>query len=724
MQRDELKQALKKYFGFETFRGLQEDIILSIMEGNDTFVLMPTGGGKSLCYQLPALLKEGTAIVISPLIALMKNQVDVLRALSPDTGVAHFLNSSLSKDAVLRVKEDLTGGKTKILYMAPESLAKEGNSQFLQSIPISFFAIDEAHCISEWGHDFRPEYRQLRSMIERIEGDVPVVTLTATATPKVQMDIQKNLKMQKAKVFKSSFNRSNLYYEVRPKQDVNKQLLQIIQKHKGKSGIIYCLSRKKVNELAETLQLNGIKALPYHAGLEAAVRSQNQDQFLKEDVDVIVATIAFGMGIDKPDIRFVIHISIPKSLEGYYQETGRAGRDSGEGQCIAFYSYKDMQRLETFLQGKPISEQEIGRQLLLDATSYAETALCRRKILLHYFGEEFTQENCGNCDNCLYPPKQFDGQQELLLALQLIAEVNEKFKAEHLTSVLLSEQNTIISSYKHDKLSFFGKGKDKDANFWKAIFRQAMIYNFIIKSIEDYGLLKLTEKGREFMKNPYPIMFAEYRNYDINEERNGGATISSFDPNLLNLLKALRKKVADTHNLPPYIVFQDTSLEDMALQYPITLDELATIHHVSKGKAERYGKEFVELILQYVEENDIERPQDMVVKQAAKRSKSKIDIIRSVDKRLSLFDVSRALGLEFEELLSELEAIVTSGTRIDIRYFVEQEVDDSQIDDLYSYLREESEVSLTGMFQEFCPDGFTEEHIRLVRIMFLSEMGN
>ena len=603
----DLHAKLKEYFGFDSFKGNQEAIIKNVLAGNNTFVLMPTGGGKSLCYQLPALLLEGTAIIISPLIALMKNQVDAMRSFSAAEGIAHFLNSSLSKNEILNVKEDILSGKTKMLYVAPESLTKESNVEFLKKIKISFFAVDEAHCISEWGHDFRTEYRRIRPIVEEI-GRAPIIALTATATPKVQNDIQKNLDMMDAQVFKSSFNRPNLYYEVRPKQgDITKDIIKFIKNHEGKSGIIYCLSRKKVEELAEILCINGIKAAPYHAGMDAATRSTNQDKFLMEEIDVIVATIAFGMGIDKPDVRFVIHYDIPKSLEGYYQETGRAGRDGGEGICLTYYSFKDIQKLEKFMQGKPIAEQEIGKQLLMETVAYAETSQCRRKVLLHYFGENYTEDNCGNCDNCLYPKKEFEGKEYVCDALQLVNDVKEKFKIEHLVNILVGEADNAVKAYKHDELEFFGRGADQNKQFWTMVYRRALVAGFIEKDIEQYGVIKLTPEGQQFLKKPHSFMLMEDHNFDENDDddkiqEKGG--VSALDSTLFSILKDLRKKIAKTNNLPPYVIFQDPSLEDMCTNYPITIEELSNIQGVGAGKAQKYGKEFVEIIIQYVEDNE------------------------------------------------------------------------------------------------------------------------
>ncbi|MFW5822796.1 MAG: DNA helicase RecQ, partial [Tangfeifania sp.] len=643
-----LTEYLQQYFGFDRFKGQQEQAVKSVMAGENTFVLMPTGGGKSLIYQLPALLLEGTAIIISPLIALMKNQVDSIRGMQAEDYVAHFLNSSLSKAALQEVKNDVLAGKTKLLYVAPESLTKEDNIEFLKKIKISFYAIDEAHCISEWGHDFRPEYRRIRPIVEEI-GKAPIVALTATATAKVQHDIQKNLGILGAKVFKASFNRANLYYEIKPKVKPESQIIRFIKQNEGKSGIIYCLSRKKVEELAETLQVNGIKALAYHAGMDAATRSGNQDKFLMEDVDVIVATIAFGMGIDKPDVRFVIHYDIPKSLEGYYQETGRAGRDGGEGQCITFYSYKDIQKLEKFMHGKPVAEQEIGKQLLLDTVSYAESALCRRIILLHYFGETYEKQNCGNCDNCLNPKEQFEAKDEVVKGLKAILEVNEKYKGEHIANILIGNKTAAIKSFKHYKLNAFGAGKDHDERFWNAIFRQSMIAGLVNKDIENYGLLKVTEKGHDFLKNPQSFMFVknhEYEEEDDSEITTGAPSGGTGgDPVLFSMLKDLRKKIAQRKNLPPFVIFQDPSLADMSIQYPVTLDELQKIQGVGQGKAKRYGKEFVQLIKKYVEENEIERPEDFVVRTIANKSKMKVFIIQSIDRKISFEDIANAKGV-------------------------------------------------------------------------------
>lgn len=721
-----LTEQLQKHFGFNSFKGEQERVIQSVLEGNDTFVLMPTGGGKSLCYQLPALLLEGTAIVISPLIALMKNQVDSIRSFGTDDGIAHFLNSSLSKAAIQQVKEDVTAGKTKLLYVAPESLTKQDNIDFLKQVNISFYAVDEAHCISEWGHDFRPEYRRIKPIVADI-GKAAVIALTATATAKVQHDIQKNLGMLDAKVFKSSFNRSNLYYEIRPKVKATAEIIKFISNHQGKSGIIYCLSRKKVELLAENLQVNGIKALPYHAGMDAATRSKHQDMFLMEEVDVIVATIAFGMGIDKPDVRFVIHYDIPKSLEGYYQETGRAGRDGGEGQCVTFYSYKDIQKLEKFMQGKPVAEQEIGTQLLLDTVSYAESSVCRRKILLHYFGETYEPENCGACDNCLHPKEKQEAKDEVVLALNSILAVNQKYKMEHITNILIGNKNAAVKSFKHDSLDIFGKGKNHDSHFWHAIYRQLMIAGLINKDIENYGLLKMTPEGQAFLDKPVSFMMVKNHDYAAAEVEatNAPSGGGSGDPQLFKMLKDLRKQVAKRKELPPFVIFQDPSLADMSIQYPTNIKELQNIQGVGQGKAMRYGKDFVELIKKYVEENDIDRPQDMVVRSVAQKSKNKVTIIQSIDRKVSLDIIAESIGLGFEDLLSELEAIVNSGTKINIDYYLDEVLDEDTIMDIFDYFREDSETGdLDEAIKELGEDDYSVEDIRMVRIKFLSELGN
>ncbi len=724
-KKDKLTKALKKHFGFDLFKGNQKAIIENVLAGNDTFVLMPTGGGKSLCYQLPSLLMEGTAIVISPLIALMKNQVDAMRNFSEEDGVAHFINSSLSKSAIDQVKEDILSGKTKLLYVAPESLTKEENVEFLRQVKISFYAVDEAHCISEWGHDFRPEYRRIRPIINEI-GKRPLIALTATATPKVQHDIQKNLGMTDAAVFKSSFNRINLYYEVRPKTaNVDRDIIKFIKSNEGKSGIIYCLSRKKVEEFADILKANGIKVLPYHAGMDSQVRSANQDAFLMEQIDVIVATIAFGMGIDKPDVRYVIHYDIPKSLEGYYQETGRAGRDGGEGRCLAFYSYKDLQKLEKFMQGKPVAEQEIGKQLLLETAAYAETSVCRRKVLLHYFGEDYLEDNCGNCDNCLNPKKQVEAKELLSAVLETIRTLKEKFKAEYIVNMLIGNETSEIQSYKHNELGVFGSGQDEDEKIWNAVIRQALIAGYLEKDIENYGLLKITPKGKEFMKKPVSFKITEDHEFEEEEEEipvRGGATCA-VDPILYSMMKDLRKKLSKRLEVPPFVIFQDPSLEAMATTYPVTLEELQNIPGVGAGKAKRYGTEFIALIKRHVEENEIERPEDLRVKTVANKSKLKVSIVQSIDRKVALDDIAVSKGLEFGELLDEIEAIVYSGTRINIDYFLNDVMDEDHIEDIYEYFKDSETDDLEEAIEELGGD-YTEEEIRLVRIKFLSEMAN
>ncbi|NOY94828.1 MAG: DNA helicase RecQ [Chlorobi bacterium] len=722
-----LTEHLHEYFGFDRFKGEQEEAIKNVLEGNNTFVLMPTGGGKSLIYQLPALLMEGTAIVISPLIALMKNQVDSIRGFGTADNIAHFLNSSLTKAAIQEVKEDVLAGKTKLLYVAPESLTKEDNIEFLKRVKISFYAIDEAHCISEWGHDFRPEYRRIRPIVNEI-GPSPVIALTATATAKVQHDIQKNLGILDANIFKASFNRANLYYEVRPKIKPEAQIIKFIHQNHGKSGIIYCLSRKKVEELTETLLVNGIKALAYHAGMDAATRSSNQDKFLMEEVDVIIATIAFGMGIDKPDVRFVIHYDIPKSLEGYYQETGRAGRDGGEGKCITFYSYKDIQKLEKFMHGKPVAEQEIGSQLLLDTVSYAESAICRRIILLHYFGEKYEQDNCGNCDNCLNPKEQIDASKELVIGLKAIVEVKEKYKAEHITNILVGKKTAAIKSFRQYTLDSFGAGQGYDEHFWNAIFRQAMIAGFINKDIENYGLLKITEKGHAFLENPTTFMLVRNHEYkeegDSSEAYGAPAGATSGDPTLFAMLKDLRKRTAQKLNLPPFVIFQDPSLADMSIQYPTTMEELQKMHGVGQGKARRYGKEFIQLIRQYVEENEIEHPLDMVVRSVANKSKLKVFIIQSIDRKIPFEDIAAAKGLEVKDILTEVEAIVNSGTRLNIDYYIDMVLDKEPQEDIFEYFREAEDDLIETALAELGEDEYSEEDMRLMRIKFMSDMGN
>lgn len=724
-QKNELIAKLKEYFGFETFKGNQEKIIENLLSGNDTFVLMPTGGGKSLCYQLPSLLMDGTAIVISPLIALMKNQVDAMRNFSEEDGIAHFLNSSLNKSAIDQVKSDIVAGKTKLLYVAPESLTKEENVEFLKTVKISFYAVDEAHCISEWGHDFRPEYRRIRPIINEL-GLRPVIALTATATPKVQHDIQKNLGMQDAVVFKSSFNRPNLYYEVRPKtKDVDKEIIKFIKSNEGKSGIIYCLSRKKVEELAEKLTVNNIKSLPYHAGMDGAMRNANQDAFLLEKVDVIVATIAFGMGIDKPDVRYVIHYDIPKSLEGYYQETGRAGRDGGEGLCIAFYTSKDLQKLEKFMQGKPNAEQEIGKQLLMETAAYCESSVCRRKTLLYYFGEEYKEENCGNCDNCLNPKKKVETKDQLCATIETIVALKEKFKSEYVIDVMLGKETSEIKSYMHDQLEVFGCQEAEDEKLLSAVIHQAIIAGYIDKDIENYGLLKVTSKGRSFLKKPQSFKVVEDNEYndDVDDVMLKGGGACAVDPELYSILKDLRKKRAKSEELPPYVIFQDVSLEAMATTYPITMEELQTIPGVGAGKAKRYGAEFLKVIKAHVEENEIERPEDLRVRTVANKSKLKISIIQGIDRKIALDELAESKGLDFSELLDEVEAIVYSGTKINIDYFLDEVIDEDHLEDIFEYFKESESDDLEAAIQELGGE-YTEEEIRLVKIKFLSEMGN
>ena len=722
-----LLDALQKYFGYEAFKGDQEAIIKNVLEGKNTFVIMPTGGGKSMCYQLPALISPGTAIIVSPLIALMKNQVDAIRGFQTEDGIAHFMNSSLNKTEITQVRKDIKDGKTKLLYVAPESLTKEENVAFLKDINISFFAIDEAHCISEWGHDFRPEYRRLRPIIESI-GDLPIIALTATATAKVQLDIQKNLSMMNATVFKASFNRPNLYYEVRPKVDVLREIIKFIKLNTGKSGIIYCLSRKKVEEVAQTLSVNGIKAIPYHAGLEAGLRADSQDDFLMERTDVIVATIAFGMGIDKPDVRFVIHHDVPKSLEGYYQETGRAGRDGREGKCLAFYSYKDIEKLEKFMKGKPVAEQEIGKQLLLETVGYAETSVCRRKMLLHYFGEKYTQENCGSCDNCLHPKKQMEAQDEVQLLLETVVAIKEKHNAEHTVNVLVGRNENEVKKYGHDKLEIFGDGAEQDAKFWMAVIRQVLLEGLLAKDIDNYGLLKLTPKGKDFLKKPHSFMVTQDHDYDNTESDDdddaGGGGTSAADANLFAMLKDLNKKIAKQKNLPPFVIFQDPSLEEMAIQYPITVDEMKNITGVGSGKALKYGKPFIELIAKYVEENEIERPMDLVVKSVVNKSGLKVYIIQNIDRKLSLDDIAEAKGIKMSDVIAEIESIVASGTRIDINYYLNEVIDVDRQKEVFDYFRSAETDSVNEAVTELGEDEYTLDEIRLMRVKFMSEMGN
>lgn len=719
-----LTKRLKHYFGFDTFKGDQEAIIRNLLAGNDTFVLMPTGGGKSLCYQLPSLLMKGTAIVVSPLIALMKNQVDVINGLSEHEGVARYLNSSLNKATIQQVMKDVRDGKTKLLYVAPESLNKEDNVEFFKSVKISFYAVDEAHCISEWGHDFRPEYRNIRPTINKI-GRAPIIALTATATDKVRCDIKKSLDIVNAREFKSSFNRPNLYYEVRPKtEDVDKQIIKFIRKHQGKSGIIYCLSRKKVEEFAEILKTNGIKAAPYHAGLDSAIRSQTQDDFLMEKIDVIVATIAFGMGIDKPDVRFVIHYDIPKSLEGYYQETGRAGRDGGEGLCVTFYARKDLEKLEKFMEGKPIAEQDIGRQLLQETANYAESSICRRKLLLHYFGENYDNDNCHNCDNCLHPKEKEEAKEALVIVLNAILAVKENFRTNYIIAVVKGEKNDSVIAHKHDQLEEFGSGNDEKDTIWKPVIRQAIIDGYIRKEIEDYGILKITSAGRQYLKNPKSFMISEDKVFDEGEDEESHDSAGTvLDPTLYSMLKDLRKRVANKLKIPPYVIFQDVSLEQMATMYPVTLEELQNIQGVGAGKAQRYGQAFCDLIKKHCRDNDIERPNEVRIKTVAKKSILKVKIIHGIDNHVSLEDIANAHGLDFNELIKEIEAIVYSGTKLNIDYFIHDVMDEDHVDDIYKYFKESDTDDLDTAMRELGND-YPEEEIRLVRIKFLSEMAN
>lgn len=724
-----LNEKLQEFFGFDKFKGTQEEVIQSLLDGKDTFVIMPTGGGKSMCYQLPSLILEGVAIVVSPLIALMKNQVDAMRGFSNENGIAHFLNSSLNKGEMAEVKADVKSGKTKLLYVAPESLTKEENIEFFKEVKISFFAIDEAHCISEWGHDFRPEYRRLRAIIEAI-GVVPIIALTATATPKVQQDIQKNLGMQDANLFKSSFNRSNLYYEVRPKNDAIKEIIKFVKQNPGKSGVVYCLSRKKVEEVAQTLSVNGIRALPYHAGLDAGVRASTQDKFLMEEIEVICATIAFGMGIDKPDVRFVIHHDIPKSLEGYYQETGRSGRDGREGKCVTFYAYKDIEKLEKFMKGKPVAEQEIGKQLLLETVGFAETNVCRRKVLLNYFGEEYNEDNCGSCDNCLHPKKTFDGQDEVELILELVKIVKEKFASDHIVNILTGKAEQQVKLHGHDQIEEFGAGDERDPRFWTALVRQAVLAGLLSKDIETYGTLKLTDRGKDFLKKPHSIQVVEDNDYsnaesdDDDDAGSGGGGGGAADPELFAALKDLTKKIAKQKNVPPFVVFQDPSLEEMATNYPITLDELKNISGVGAGKAAKFGKPFVDLISKYVDENDIERPMDFVVKSVVNKSVLKVYLIQNIDRKISLDDMCRAKGIDMGDLLSELETIVASGTRIDINYYINEVIDEERQDEVFDYFKTAESDSAKEALNELGENDYSLNEIRMMRIKFMSEMGN
>lgn len=728
MNNSTLGESLKKFFGFNTFKGNQESVIKSLLDGNDTFVIMPTGGGKSLCYQLPALMCEGTAIIVSPLIALMKNQVDSMRGFSTENGVAHVLNSSLTKREIQQVKDDISNGITKMLYVAPESLTKEENIEFLKSVTISFYAIDEAHCISEWGHDFRPEYRNLRSIMTKI-GKRPIVALTATATPKVQSDIQKNLGMENALVFKSSFNRENLFYEIRPKVNTEKEIIKFIKNNTGKSGIIYCMSRKKVEELAQTLQVNGIKALPYHAGLDSNTRARHQDAFLMEEIDVIVATIAFGMGIDKPDVRFVIHYDMPKSLESYYQETGRAGRDGGEGNCIAFYAYQDLEKMEKLMAGKPVAELEIGKQLIAETIAYAETSGCRRKYLLKYFGEQFSEENCNSmCDNCRNPKEKFDAQDDIKLVLETVVSGQNRFKAAQIIAILKGNLNQQLRSYKVDEYDQFNEGADKSEHYWNSVIRQCIVNGLLEKEIETYGILKITSEGKNFIKYPQPFMMAEDTNFEgITEDEDevilAGKSAAAFDEVLFKMLKDITKSEAKKKGVPPYAVFQESTLNEMALHYPTTIEELKNIPGVGEGKAKKFGQPFVELISKYVKENNIEKPDDFVMKSVVNKSSLKVFIIQSTDRKVALDDIAKAKGLTMDELLDEIEGIVNSGTRVNINYYLEKKLDEDQIEEIFDYFMEAESDSIQDAYTEFGGE-FSEEEIRMVRIKFMSEVAN
>ncbi|MBT3174246.1 MAG: DNA helicase RecQ [Lentimicrobiaceae bacterium] len=726
----EARKILKAFFGFSSFKGEQEEIIQNVMDDKNTFVVMPTGGGKSLCYQLPALMKEGTSIVVSPLIALMKNQVDMIRNFGTETGIAHVMNSSLSKAEIKQVRDDLTVGKTKLLYMAPESLTKEENVVFLKKIKVSFFAIDEAHCISEWGHDFRPEYRKLRSIINSINPNLPTIALTATATLKVQEDILKNLEISDADVYKASFDRENLYYEVRPKtKDVIKDIIKYIKTQPNKSGIVYCLSRKKVEEIAESLVVNGIRALPYHAGLDASTRRNNQDMFLMEEVEVIVATIAFGMGIDKPDIRFVIHHDIPKSIEGYYQETGRGGRDGREGNCITFYSYDDIQKLEKFMKDKPVAEQEIAKELLFETVAYAESSVCRHKLLLHYFGEGYTKESCGACDNCLNPKEKFEGKEHIILMLKTVLDLKEQFKIKIISEILAGKKSGDVKSIKLDKLPLFGAGKQHDEKYWVMVIRQGLIHKLVEKEIENYGIIKLTDKGKDYINNPYSILIAKDHDYEHNDDddiilKGGGQRQSGADKVLFSLLKDLRKDISRNENLPPFVIFQDPSLEDMTIQYPISEDELQQISGVGAGKAAKYGKPFLDLISNYVEENEITRPNDMVIKSVVNKSGLKVYIIQSIDRKRPLDDIAHSKNLSLDAALKEIELIVSSGTKLDISYYIDEKVDEYHQEEIFDYFAEAETDSIQDALDELGEPEFSEEEVRLMRIKFLSEVGN